>query len=92
MKGTAVPVNCLKVYGRVEVQFHSFLTSAPGGSELPASGPAASISRTVPMVYVEYEAGLRLRAGLGPAEKRKTSCYRESKSDPAVINYNQFVD
>jgi len=39
------------------------------------------------MVYVEYEAGLGLRVGLGPAEKRKISCCcRESNSDPAVIN------
>jgi len=45
------------------------------------------------MVYVEYEAGLGLRAGLGPAENRKISCcYRESNSDSAVIDYNQFVD
>ena len=77
----------------MEVEFHLFLASAPGGSELPASGPVALMSRTVPMVCVKYEAGVRLRAGLGPAEKRKTSCcYRESNSDPAVINYNQFVD
>jgi hypothetical protein len=43
-KGKFVPVQAMKVYGGMEVQFHIFLTSTLHGGERPALRPGSFVS------------------------------------------------
>jgi len=80
VKRKTVPLYAMKSYGGVEVQLHSFLTSALDCSEWLTSRPG----RFTP-VPIEQEAGVGPRAGLDILGKREMSCrYRNSNPGPSI--------
>jgi hypothetical protein len=75
----------MKGYGRVNVQIHIFLTSALVGGEWSASRPGG-------FTHGERDRGTHWiggwvdpRTGLDDVEKRKFLPYRDSNSDPSVV-------
>jgi hypothetical protein len=75
----------MKAYGGIDVWIHTFLTSALDGGEWSGSRPCCfTPGERAPGTH--WIGGwVDPRAGLDDVEKRKFLTYRDSNSDPSVV-------